>query len=83
MGGPFSLAIVLRSKGFLWVRVEPVWIALREPISSIRNVAELPLYGAPFNGLDMFDVPDLLKRAKSKVLMIEEIGEFLRQSELW
>jgi hypothetical protein len=61
----------------------PDWIALREPISSIRNVAGLPLYGAPFNGLDMFDVPDLFKRAKSKVVVIEEIGEFLRQSELW
>ena len=52
------------------------WTALRDAVSSFREMTDSPLALIPFGALKSFDIPDLWKAARGKIHPIRSPEEF-------
>jgi hypothetical protein len=60
-------------------RTELEWTVLRDAASTFRGLTDVPAWVVPFDVLNFFDVDNLWKGAKSKVLTISSAAEFLNR----
>jgi hypothetical protein len=56
----------------------PAWVAIRDPMKSFSNAADLPSYVIPFDAMNLFDINDLLAIARPRIVHVVREEDFIR-----